>query len=60
MTSVNQTRLHCVNQMGKTHSKALAARHCRGTAWKRHAMCEAAFSAKRHSGSFERGRRPAF
>jgi len=26
MTSVNQTRPHCVNQMGKTHSKYLAAR----------------------------------
>ena len=36
MTSVNQTRRHCVNQMGKTHSKPLAARHGRGTAWARH------------------------
>ena len=36
MTSVNQTRPHCVNQMGKTHSKSLAARHGRGTAWARH------------------------
>ena len=27
MASVNQTRPHCVNQMGKTHSKPLAARH---------------------------------
>jgi len=27
---VNQTRPHCVNQMGKTHSKPLAARHGRG------------------------------
>jgi hypothetical protein len=27
----------CVNQMGKTHSKPLAARHGRGTAWARHA-----------------------
>ena len=35
MTSVNQTRSHCVNQMGKTHSKPLAARH---------AMCESAFT----------------
>ena len=26
--------------MGKTHSKPLAARHGRGTAWTRHAMCE--------------------
>ena len=34
MASVNQTRLHCVNQMGKTNSKPLAARH---------AMCESAF-----------------
>ena len=32
MASVNQTRPHCVNQMGKTHSKPLAARHGRGTA----------------------------
>ena len=32
MASVNQTRPHCVNQMGKTHSKQLAARHRRGTA----------------------------
>jgi hypothetical protein len=36
MTIVNQTRSHCVNQMGKTHSKPLAARHGRGTAWARH------------------------
>ena len=43
MTSVNQTRPHCVNQMGKTHSKPLAARHGRTTAWARHAMCESAF-----------------
>ena len=42
MTSVNQTRPHCVNQMGKTHSKHLAARHGRGTAWARQVMCESA------------------
>jgi len=32
---VNQTRPHCINQMGKTHSKPLAARHGRRTtlAW---------------------------
>jgi hypothetical protein len=35
--SVNQTRPPCVNQMGKTHSKPLAA-------WVRHAMCELALS----------------
>jgi hypothetical protein len=32
MASVNQTWLHCVNQMGKTHSKPLAARRGMGTA----------------------------
>jgi len=42
MASVNQTRPHCVNQMWKTRSKPLAARHGRGTAWARHAMCESA------------------
>jgi len=42
MASVNQTWLHCVIQIGKTHSKALVARHDRGTAWARHAMCESA------------------
>jgi hypothetical protein len=36
MASVNQTRPHRVNQMGKTHSKPLAARHDRGMAWARH------------------------
>jgi hypothetical protein len=40
MASVNQTWLHRVNQMGKTHSKPLAARHAMGTAWAWHAMCE--------------------
>jgi hypothetical protein len=35
MVSVNQTRPHCVNQMGKTKSEHLAARYGRGmgTAW---------------------------
>jgi hypothetical protein len=42
MACVNQTRSHSVNQMGKTHSKPLAARHGRGTAWERHGMCELA------------------
>ena len=36
MASVNQTRPHCVTQMGKTHYKPLAARHGRVTAWARH------------------------
>ena len=43
LASVNQARPHCVNQMVKTHFKPLAARHGRGTAWARHAMCESAF-----------------
>ena len=47
IANVNQTRPHCVNQTGKTHSKLLAARHGRGNgmgaAWERHAMCESAF-----------------
>jgi hypothetical protein len=42
---VNQTRPHCVNQMGKTQSKALAERHGRGMAWERHGMCESALRA---------------
>jgi hypothetical protein len=42
MASVNQTRPHCVNQMGKTHSKPSAARHEKGMAWARHPMCESA------------------
>ena len=42
MASVNHTRPHCINQMGKTNSKLLAVRHGRGTPWARHAMCESA------------------
>ena len=42
MANVNQTRPHCVNQMGKTNSKPLVARHGRGMAWARHAMCKSA------------------
>jgi hypothetical protein len=30
--------------MGKTHSKPLAARHGRGAAWERRAMCESALT----------------
>ena len=36
MASVNQTRQHRVNQMGKTYSKPLAVRHGRRMAWARH------------------------
>jgi len=43
MASVNQTWPRCVNQMRKTHSKHLVARHGKGTAWALHAMCESAF-----------------
>jgi hypothetical protein len=46
MASVNQTRPRCVNQIGKTHSKPLAARHGRETAWTRHAMCESALKRR--------------
>jgi hypothetical protein len=46
IASANQTRPHCVNQTGKTQSTCilLAARHGRGTAWARNAMCESAFT----------------
>ena len=50
MASVNQTRPHCVNQMGKTHSKPLGSRHGRGTAWARHDMCESALNLLNESG----------
>ena len=36
MASVNQTRPHCVTQMGKTHSKPLTAWNDRGTSWTQH------------------------
>jgi hypothetical protein len=39
---VNQTLSHCVNQMEKTQSKALEARH--GMAGERHGMCELALT----------------
>jgi hypothetical protein len=42
MACVNQTRPHCVNQMGRTQSKPLAARRGRETAWKRDVRCELA------------------
>ena len=44
MANVNQKQPHCVNEMGKTHSKPLAARHGRGTAWARRATCESALT----------------
>ena len=44
MASVNQTRLHRVDQMGKTHSKPSVAWHGTEMAWARHAMCESAFT----------------
>ena len=40
MAGVNQTRPHCVTQMGKTKFKPLAARLGMGTPWARHAMFE--------------------
>ena len=53
MASVNQTRPHSVYQIGKTHSKPLAAQHGRGTVWARHAMCESAL--KGSNGSYATG-----
>jgi hypothetical protein len=44
MACVNQTRPHCVNQMGQTQSTPLVERHGRGTAWERHGMCESALN----------------
>jgi hypothetical protein len=44
MACVNQTRPNCINQMGKTQSKPLAARYGRETVWARHGMCELAFT----------------
>ena len=41
MASVNQTRPHCVNQVGKTYSKPLAARH--GTARQGNSMGTACY-----------------
>jgi hypothetical protein len=35
MACVNQTRPHCLKQMGKTQSKRLAAWHGKGKAWAR-------------------------
>ena len=42
MASVNQTRPHCVNQVGKTHSKLLVEWRGSGKAWERQAMCQSA------------------
>ena len=54
MASVNHTRPHCVNQMGKTHSKSLAARRGRGKAWARHVMCESALKVRLSQSAFHR------
>ena len=50
--SVNQIRLHCVNQMVKTHFKPLTARHDSGKAWARHAMWESAFTQPQYRSRF--------
>jgi hypothetical protein len=50
MARVNKTRLHCVNQMGKTQSKPLAERHGSGMAWEQHGMRESAFNLLEPSG----------
>jgi len=47
IASVNQTRPHYVNQMGR-HILALSCTTCQGngmgTAWEWHAMCESVFA----------------
>jgi hypothetical protein len=48
MAFVNQTRLHCVNHMGKTQSKPFGARHGKGTAWEMQGMCELALMVWKH------------
>jgi hypothetical protein len=55
MACVNQTRPHCVNQMGNTQSITSAERHGRGTAWQgngvaveRPGMYELAFKVLKH------------
>jgi len=60
MASVNQTWPHCVNQMGKTHSKPLAARHGRGMAWAWHGMCESAFTGLERPWGFHEVETPRF
>jgi hypothetical protein len=42
MAFLNQTRPHCVNQVGKTQFKTLAARNYRKTVWEWHGMCDLA------------------
>jgi len=58
MASVNQTWPHCVNQMGKTHSKPSATRHGRGTAWAWHAMCESTLTGYGHSSTVKLNTKP--
>jgi hypothetical protein len=50
MASVNQTRPHCVTQMGKTHSKPLAAWHGMGTAWTRHVCVDRPLRCRQTNG----------
>jgi hypothetical protein len=50
MARVNHTRPHFVKQIGKTHSKPLAARHGMVATWARIAVCELAFRVPRVAG----------
>jgi hypothetical protein len=45
MACVNQTRPHCINQIGKIQSQPVAERHGR----ERHGMCELALRASQNS-----------
>jgi hypothetical protein len=48
LACVNQTRPHCVDQMGKTQSKLFFGKarqeNGMGAAWERHGVCELALS----------------
>jgi hypothetical protein len=46
MACENQTRPHCVNQMEKTQSEPLVARHGRGAEWEQHGMYELALNCQ--------------
>jgi hypothetical protein len=56
MACVNQTRPHCVKQMGKTQSKTLSGTAWQGngmsTAWEQHGMCELALTPSAHGRFF--------
>jgi hypothetical protein len=52
MVCVNQTRLHCVNQMGKTPTGTAMQGNGMGAAWERQGMCELALRRLLKYGTF--------